>query len=51
MAKDEDNISEGDDLFTECENLSTGIRDMTKGFFHKEIIKKAIWKANEREMG
>ena len=39
-------------LLTECENLSKelGVRDVTKGFHHKETIKEEIRKGNDKEI-
>ena len=63
MAKHSDNLCrralrngarecKGEDLLKECRNLSKelGIKDVKKGFYHKETIKKAIWEANEKEI-
>ena len=30
--------------------LKLGIKDVTKGFHHKEAFKEAIWKANDKEI-
>ena len=34
----------GEDLLTKCENLSKklGVRNITKGFHHKETIKESL---------
>ena len=42
----------GEDLLTECKNLlaALGIKDVSTGFSKKQIIKKASWKANKKQI-